>query len=100
MCPSSGAGGWDKWQFPSPPPLCFWQATIEWEAQEEGFLARILMPEGSKDVAVGTPVAVLVEDEGGERQGSGCQEALGTAGSAAFGDPGKLVERLGSGRGC
>ena len=36
---------------------------MEWEAQDEGFLAKILMAEGSKDVAVGTPVAVVVEDE-------------------------------------
>lgn len=40
------------------------QATIEWEAQEEGFLAKILMPEGSKDIPVGTTVALLVEDAG------------------------------------
>ena len=40
------------------------KATIEWEAQEEGFLARILASDGTKDVEVGTPVAVLVEEEG------------------------------------
>lgn len=40
------------------------KATIEWEAQEEGFLAKILMPEGSKDIPVGTTVALLVEDAG------------------------------------
>ena len=38
------------------------KATIEWESQEEGFLAKILVPEGSKNVDVGTPVAVLVEE--------------------------------------
>lgn len=42
------------------------QATIEWEAQEEGFLAKILMPAGSKDIPVGTTVALVVEEEGGE----------------------------------
>jgi len=39
------------------------KATIAWEAQEEGFLAAILLPGGSKDVAVGTPAAVIVEEE-------------------------------------
>ncbi|KAK9806151.1 hypothetical protein WJX72_003310 [[Myrmecia] bisecta] len=39
------------------------KATMEWEAQEEGFLAKILVPAGTKDVAVGTPVAVTVEDK-------------------------------------
>jgi len=38
------------------------KATIEWESQEEGFLARILMPAGTNGIAVGTPVAVLVEE--------------------------------------
>eukprot|EP00775_Hariotina_reticulata_P012800 gene12800-12928_t len=40
------------------------KATIAWEAQEEGFIAAILLPGGIKDVAVGTPAAVIVEDEG------------------------------------
>lgn len=39
------------------------KATIEWEAQEEGFLAKILVPEGTKDIAVGRPVAIIVEEE-------------------------------------
>lgn len=38
------------------------KATIDWECQEEGFLARILAPDGTKDVAVGTPVAIIVEE--------------------------------------
>lgn len=38
------------------------QATMEWEAQDEGFLAKILVSEGSKDVPVGMHVAVVVED--------------------------------------
>lgn len=49
---------------PPPPPPSHPQATIEWEAQEEGFLAKILMPEGSRDIPVGTTVALLVEDAG------------------------------------
>ncbi|XVE68694.1 hypothetical protein DITRI_Ditri09bG0089500 [Diplodiscus trichospermus] len=39
------------------------KATLEFECLEEGFLAKILVPEGSKDVPVGQPIAVLVEDE-------------------------------------
>lgn len=40
------------------------KATIEWEAQEEGFMAKHLVPEGTRDIAVGSPVAVLAEEEG------------------------------------
>lgn len=39
------------------------KATIGWEAQEEGFLAAILLQDGTKDIAVGTPAAVIVEEE-------------------------------------
>ncbi|XP_010553398.1 PREDICTED: dihydrolipoyllysine-residue acetyltransferase component 1 of pyruvate dehydrogenase complex, mitochondrial isoform X2 [Tarenaya hassleriana] len=38
------------------------KATLEFESLEEGYLARILVPEGSKDVAVGKPIALIVED--------------------------------------
>ncbi|KAK0592672.1 hypothetical protein LWI29_023374 [Acer saccharum] len=38
------------------------KATLEFEFLEEGYLAKILAPEGSKDVAVGQPIAVTVED--------------------------------------
>lgn len=34
-----------------------------WEAQEDGYLAAVLQPDGAKDIAVGTPVAVIVEDK-------------------------------------
>lgn len=39
------------------------KATIGWESQEEGFVAQILLPSGAKDVAIGTPALVLVEDK-------------------------------------
>ena len=39
------------------------KATIGWESQEEGFIAQILLPAGTKDIAVGTPIVVLVEDK-------------------------------------
>ncbi|KAJ4979251.1 hypothetical protein NE237_010031 [Protea cynaroides] len=38
------------------------KATLEFESLEEGFLAKILVPEGSKDVPVGKPIAITVED--------------------------------------
>ncbi|KAK9863718.1 hypothetical protein WJX84_001166 [Apatococcus fuscideae] len=40
------------------------KATMEWEAQDEGFMAKILVDAGAKDIAVGTPVAVVCEDAG------------------------------------
>lgn len=38
------------------------KATLEFESLEEGYLAKILAPEGSKDVLVGQPIAITVED--------------------------------------
>lgn len=38
------------------------KASMDFEFQEEGFLAKILMEAGSKDVPVGKPIAVYVED--------------------------------------
>lgn len=40
------------------------KATIEWEAQEEGFIAKILKGDGSQNIDVGVPVAIVVEAEG------------------------------------
>jgi pyruvate dehydrogenase E2 component (dihydrolipoamide acetyltransferase) len=40
------------------------KATMEFEAVDEGKIARILIPEGSDGVKVGTPIAILAgEDE-------------------------------------
>lgn len=36
---------------------------MEWENQDDGFLAKILIPDGTKDIAVGTPVAVICDDK-------------------------------------
>lgn len=36
------------------------KATVGFEVQEEGFIARILKPEGSKGVSVGEEVAIVV----------------------------------------
>lgn len=35
------------------PVICQDKATLDMEVQEEGYLAKILMPEGAKDVPVG-----------------------------------------------
>lgn len=40
------------------------KATMDFEFTEEGYLAKILLEEGAKDVPVGKPVGVYVEDEG------------------------------------
>lgn len=40
------------------------KATVGFEMVDSGVLAKIIMPEGSKDVPLGAPVAVTVENEG------------------------------------
>ena len=35
---------------------------MDWEAQDEGVIAKILAQDGKKDIPVGTVVAVVVED--------------------------------------
>ena len=39
------------------------KAVVDFEMQEEGYVAAILYPEGAKDVELGKIVAVIVEDE-------------------------------------
>jgi pyruvate dehydrogenase E2 component (dihydrolipoamide acetyltransferase) len=31
--------------------------------QEDGYIAKLLWPEGAKDVALGTPVAIIVDNK-------------------------------------
>ena len=38
------------------------KATMAFENQEDGFIAKLLVPEGASDIQVGHPVAILVED--------------------------------------
>ena len=42
------------------------KATMEVEATDEGTLGRILIPEGTEDVAVNTPIATILADGGAE----------------------------------
>jgi biotin carboxyl carrier protein len=39
------------------------KAVVDFEMQEEGFVAKLLFEEGAQDVPLGTAVAILVEDE-------------------------------------
>ncbi len=50
------------------------KATMEVEAADEGTLGKILVPEGTADVAVNTPIAVILadgEDKGAIKDGGG-----------------------------
>jgi len=38
------------------------KATVAFEAQDDGILAAILVPEGSEEIVVGQPIGILVED--------------------------------------
>lgn len=38
------------------------KATVSFDSTEDGFIARILMPAGSQDVAVGSPVCIMVDN--------------------------------------
>lgn len=70
------------------------KATMDWEAQDEGFLAKIILGEGTKDIAVGTPVAVVVEDE--EHVGAFKDYSPDAAGAAANSGGGKDEPEEGS----
>ncbi|KAG8434474.1 hypothetical protein GDO86_012739 [Hymenochirus boettgeri] len=39
------------------------KATIGFEVPEEGYLAKILIPEGTRDVPLGTPLCIIVEKQ-------------------------------------
>eukprot|EP00793_Prasinoderma_coloniale_P004871 PRCOL_00000632-RA len=38
------------------------KSSMAWEAMDDGYVARLLVPEGTQDVAVGRPVLVMVEE--------------------------------------
>ena len=38
------------------------KATVDFVFQDEGFLAKLLVPQGAEDVAVGAPVCVVVDE--------------------------------------
>src|SRR6478672_6491524 len=60
------------------------KATMEYEAVDEGTLAKIVVPEGTQDVAVNSVIAVLAgEGEDGKVAASGAKAALQTAAKPA-----------------
>ena len=81
------------------------KASIGWEAQEEGYVAAILVPDGTNDVPVGTPVLVIADSAGDvaalkdfKPSGGGAAPtaaataapaAVAAAGTAASAPPGK-----------
>lgn len=40
------------------------QATIEWESQDDGVVAKLLVAEGTQGIEVGTPVVVIADSAG------------------------------------
>ena len=40
------------------------KAVMGWENQDDGFVAALLVPDGSKDIPVGAPLLILVEEKG------------------------------------
>ncbi|KAJ1639121.1 single hybrid motif-containing protein [Pavlovales sp. CCMP2436] len=38
------------------------KATVDFESIDDGFVAKILVPEGAQDIPVGTPVLIMVEE--------------------------------------
>ena len=69
------------------------KATMEVEAVDEGTLAKILVPDGTENVAVNTPIAVITEDG---------EDASSVSGpSSASPDPSKVADtRPGTGEGA
>jgi pyruvate dehydrogenase E2 component (dihydrolipoamide acetyltransferase) len=39
------------------------KATVDFEMQEEGYIAKLMFPEGAKDVKLGTVVAIIVDNK-------------------------------------
>ena len=39
------------------------KATVDYEMQDEGYIAKLLFPEGAKDVKLGEIVAIVVENK-------------------------------------
>lgn len=48
---------------PFTPQWCLFLSPAGFEVQEEGYLAKILVSEGTRDVPLGTPLCIIVEKE-------------------------------------
>ncbi len=60
------------------------KATMEYEAVDDGTLAKILVPEGSADIAVNQPIAILATEGEDVKAAAG-----GRAGKSRAGEPGR-----------
>jgi pyruvate dehydrogenase E2 component (dihydrolipoamide acetyltransferase) len=59
------------------------KATVDFEMQEEGYVAKLLYPEGAKDVALGKVVAILVENKEDVAKFKDFSGEAGSAGAAS-----------------
>lgn len=61
------------------------KAVLAWENQDDGFVAALLVPDGAKDIPVGAPLLVLVEEKGDVAKFEGYRppEQEGEGGAAA-----------------
>ena len=39
------------------------KASVDFEMQEEGYIAKLLFPDGTKDIPLGTPIAIVVDEK-------------------------------------
>ena len=73
------------------------KATMEVEAVDEGTLGKILVPEGTNDVAVNTPIAMILgegEDAASLKGNGGAPKPPCKAGTARSAAEGRRVRRL------
>lgn len=72
LSPTMESGVISKWlieppqEFSEGDPFCTIdtdKASLDFESQEEGFLAKILVPAGTDMIAVGEPIGIVVEEE-------------------------------------
>lgn len=68
------------------------KATLDFEAQDDGVLAKILVPPGTQDVAIGTPICVVVEEVADVAAFQDFVVAPAAAAAATAGAPGKEEE--------
>ena len=74
------------------------KATMEVEAVDEGTLGKILVPEGTNDVAVNTPIAMILgEGEDASTITDGAKRKLPPAKAGEAGQRGAGRQRRGSG---
>src|SRR6202012_663893 len=64
------------------------KATMEVEAVDEGTLGKILVPEGTADVAVNTPIAMILgeDEDAASLKGNGAQPKPAAPAQAAAAD--------------